>query len=95
MYTDQSLPSSSKQFVALNPTCSKMNKMQYGGIEDSFLGPLFFLIYIKDLNSAVNCNSRLFADETCLIVRAPSVLLLQEEINNDLRKVHEWCCVNK
>ena len=84
-----------KQFVALNQTCSKTNKIQYGVPQGSSLGPLFFLIYINDLKTAVNCNPRLFADDTCLIVTAPSISLLQKKINNDLRRFHEWCCVNK
>ena len=84
-----------KQFVALNQTCSKTNKIQYEVPQGSFLGPLFFLIYINDLKTAVNCNPRLFADDTCLIVTAPSISLLQKKINNDLSKFREWCCVNK
>ena len=68
-----------KQFVALNQTCSKTNKIQYGVPQGSSLGPLFFLIYIKDLKTAVNCNPRLFADDTCLIVTAPSISLLQKK----------------
>ena len=67
-----------KHFVALNQTCSKTNKIQYGVPQGSSLGPLFFLIYINDLKTAVNCNPRLFDDDTCQIVTAPSILLLQK-----------------
>ena len=84
-----------KQFVALNQTCSKTNKIQYGVLQGSSLGSLFFLIYINDLKTAVNCNPRLFADDTCVIVTAPSISLLQKKINNDLSRFREWCCVNK
>ena len=84
-----------KQFVALNQTCSKTHKIQYGVPQGSFLGPLFFLVYINDLKTAVNCNPRLFADGSCLIVTAPSISLFQKKINNDLSRFREWCCVNK
>ena len=83
------------QFVALNQTCSKTNKIQYGVPQGSSLGPLFFLIFINNLKTAVNCNPRLFADDTFLIVTAPSISLLQKKINNDLSRFREWCCVNK
>ena len=33
------------------------------------MGPIFFLLYINDLNTAVNSNPRFFADNTCLEVR--------------------------
>ena len=83
-----------KQFVALNQTRSK--QIKYGVPQGSSLGPLFFLIYINDLKTAANCNPRLFADDTCPIVTAPSISLLQKKkINNDLSRFREWCCVNK
>ena len=68
-----------KQFVALNQTCSETNKIQYGVPQGSSLGSYFFLIYINDLKTALNCNPRLFADDTCLIVTAPSISLLQKK----------------
>ena len=69
-----------KQFAALSQTCSKTDKIQYGVPQGSSLGPLFFLIHINDLKTAVNCEPRFFADDTCLIVTAPSTSLLQKNL---------------
>ena len=87
--------SDEKQFVAISQNCSTMDKIQTGAPQDSSSGPLFILNYINDLNMAVNCNFTLFADNTCFIIRAPSVVTLQKEIKNHLGKLHERCCVNK
>ena len=55
------------------------------------LGPIFFLRFIDDLKRAVNGNPRLFADNTCLTVRAPSVPVLEGKIYDNLNRLHEYC----
>ena len=38
---------------------------------------------------------RLFADDTCLIVKDSNCEQLQTKINVELQNFHQWCCVNK
>ena len=38
---------------------------------------------------------RLFADDTCLIVKSLNSKLLQNEMNTELEKLPLWCCANK
>ena len=59
-----------KQFVSLNQFCSNLTKISYGVSQGSSLGPLFFLICINDVLSALDCTPKLFADDTCLLVQA-------------------------
>lgn len=47
------------------------------------------------MTNAVTCTPRLFADDTCLVVKSPNSLSLQTAINDDLDKLYVWCCANK
>ena len=54
-----------KQFVVINGKNSKTKTITMGVPQGSVLGPLFFLIYINDIQYACNSeNIRLFADDT-------------------------------
>ena len=61
----------------------------------SSLGPLLFLIYVNDLQNAVDCTPRLFADDTCLIFQASNPCILQGIINKELKNLNIWYCANK
>jgi len=63
--------------------------------QGSSLGPLFFLIYVNDITNALNCKSILFADDTCLVVKASNPQDLQNKINKELENLTDWCSANK
>ena len=54
------------------------------------IGPLLFLVYIKDLPSSVSCNSDLFADDTALHRQIDAVLNC-EQFQEDLPSGSDWC----
>ena len=56
---------------------------------------MFFLVYVNNLNFALKSQPRLFADDTCLIVKGLNPEQLQIKINSELQNLHQWCCVNK
>ena len=87
--------SNRKQYVSFNQNRSDMKTISYSVPQGSLLGPLFFVVYINDLNNALNSIPRLFADDTCLIVQSLDPKLLQNEMNTELEKLHLWCCANK
>ena len=85
-----------KQFVSINGFNSKEVNMDYGVPQGSILGPLLFLIYINDLNYAIKfCTTRLFADDTCLIIKNKCLKQLKKHLNLDLRNLCRWLRANK
>jgi len=66
-----------------------MEQNQYRCIpQGSILGPLFFLIYINDLSSAIpytvsnkNSSILLFADDTSVIISEPCLMNFERKLN--------------
>ena len=82
------------QYVFIEGSCSKLNKITTGVPQGSILGPLLFTIYMNDICFASNFHSILYADDTTLI----NPICTQdssEMINNELSKVCDWLAVNK
>ena len=55
------------------------------------LGPFFFLVYINDLCDDLNCDVKLIADDTSRELFTPvfNENISAQNLNNDLRKMHE------
>ena len=57
---------------------------------------MFFLIYINDLHNSLESEPRLFADDTCLLVKGSNYEQLEINLNTaELHHLHLWCSVNK
>ena len=52
--------------VVLNGQASEWQKVLAGVPQGSILGPLLFLISIKDIPANLECNMKIFPDETSL-----------------------------
>ena len=57
-----------EQRVVIRGQSSNWGSIKAGVPQGAVLGPLTFIIYINDLAKGVNCNLKLFADDTCLCV---------------------------
>ena len=56
------------QFVSVQNHHSSLKPINIGVPQESILRSFLFLIYVNDIPNSVSCNSRLFADDTCLLV---------------------------
>ena len=52
-------------------------------------------MYINDLPNAPSCQPRLFADDTCFIVKNYALNELEIKCKSELRNLNRWCCANE
>ena len=50
---------------------------------------------MNDLSNAINSTPRLFADDTCLILRQSSLSSLEKTYLKKLIQLKDWCDANK
>ena len=80
-----------KQYVSINGYSSKYLPISPGVPQGSVLGRLLFLIYIKDLNTAIkHCKVHHFADDTNLLYINDSIKKLNKTVNFDLKNLANW-----
>ena len=63
----------------------------------SILGPLFFLIFVNDLNNSTTkvLDPALFADDTNLFCSDNNMRALFETANQELSQINDWFLANK
>ena len=84
------------QRVTLNDQTSNSKPVTCGVPQGSILGPLLFLIYINDMNTAIkNSTVYHFADDTNLLYSHKNPKTLQKIVNKDLKTLYEWLCANR
>ena len=84
-----------KQFVSIDNVKSSAQCINIGVPQGSNLGPLLFLIYINDLPNAISSKSRLFADDTCIMLSDSSLPNLETKCNTEVNQLKNWCNTNK
>jgi len=83
------------QYVEINHIKSSLIELTSGVLQGSILGPLFFIIYMNDLENSTQLNPRLFTDDTCLLASNPSLVNLKTICNKELVGVAVWMSVNR
>ena len=58
--------------------------------QGSILGPLLFLVFIKDIVEEINSSIRLFADDTSLYIIVDDPLDAAIKLNADLSRIDMW-----
>ena len=71
----------------LNGKSSNWSTVPAGVPQGSVLGPLFFPVYINDLQENVSCSEKLFADDTSLFSSVKNEYDTDLDMNRDLEKI--------
>ena len=84
------------QYVSIDGYESGLAATNCGVPQGSALGPLLFLLYINDLNQAIQfCKVHHFADDTNLSCLSNSIKKLNKLVNADLKHLLNWLNANK
>ena len=85
-----------KQYVSLHGVSSSIKAITCSVPQRSTLGPLLFLLYIYDLQSAFSKSiTRNFADNTNLIFLSKKLGTIESVINNELKHLIQWLRGNR
>ena len=83
------------QFVSINGFSSDYKTIKYGVTQGSALGPLLLLIFINDLNTAIQHSETFyFADDTSLLNIKDWVKQINKVVNKDLKFLVQWLNAN-
>ena len=87
--------SSREQFVVIGNCESQRRSIQCGVPQGSILGPILFLLYINDISRATSLNTIVFADDTTILCRMPSVQECAQRLNAEMPHLTEWVQTNR
>ena len=84
-----------KQCTYTNGTVSSYLDITCGVPQGSILGPLFFIVYMNDIRSALkHCNYLLHADDTVLYLTG-DLTICTDNLCDDLSGFKGWCDRNQ
>ena len=86
---------SRQQFTTVKKR-SELSSIEFDMPQGSILGPLLFLIYIKDLSKVIIFSSvHHFADDTNILYVSSSLKAINKKINHYLSNLVQWLRANK
>ena len=89
------LSNRSQQTLANNVKSSVCN-VSCGVPQGSVLGPLFFILYVNDLQQALRgVEVQLYADDTVLYASGDDLRKVKCSLQANLNRLHKWCQANK
>ena len=87
--------SNRSQFIDIKGTLSDRGEVTCGVPQGSILGPLLFLNYVNNMESAVDCDLLLYADDSALLIRRKSIIDIEQKLSEELAKLNVWLIENK
>ena len=84
------------QTTLANGIASKKGNITCGVPQGSVLGPLFFILYVNDMQQAVKgAHIQLYADDTVIHIAKKDVSSATASLQPELNKFSKWCNANK
>ena len=86
------------QTALANNVRSTSRDIVCGVLQGSVLGPLFFIMYVNDLQQALvdeNVSVQLYADDTVLYASGSNIAEVSKSMQAGLNNLYSWCLVNK
>ena len=83
------------QFIDIKCTLSDRGEVTCGVPQGSILGPSLFLIYVNDMESVVDCDLLLYADDSALLIRGKNITDIVQKLSEELTKLNVWLIDNK
>ena len=83
------------QYTKIDHTKSDIKKVSCGVPQGSVLGPLFFLIFVNDMQNCTKANLRLFADDTNIFISQKDPKLLKQEAELCITNITKWLRANR
>ena len=86
------------QQTLANGVRSKQLNLSYGVPQGSVLGPLFFILYVNDIQGALeatNAHVQLYADDTVVYTVGQDLNVVKRDLQQSLNCLDEWCQSNK
>ena len=84
-----------KQFAEINGSYSTATTIQFGVPQRSSLGPILFSIYVNNIFNIFDFPPVLYADDTCLYVKASKEKDLKTLMNREVAIANRWMLANK
>ena len=82
-------------FIEIENQLSDYGKVSGGAPQGSILGPLLFLVHVKDMPQAVKSNLPLYADDSVSCTNIEMSKKIEKQLNMDFEIVCDWFVDNK
>ena len=85
-----------KQVVRMGSDLSDPLPLTVGVAHGSILGPVLFMLYVKNLSVPKKCEAMGYVDDTKLLLTLlPSdISVAISDLSSDLREIAKWCSTN-
>ena len=87
--------SNRSQYTKIEHAKSDIKNIMCGVPQGSVLGPLFFLIFVNDMQNCTSAQLRLFADDTNIFISHKDPQIIKQKAEQCLNDIIKWLTANR